>query len=162
MYAMSETHTRKENERRRNIYPTYKRRHIDGGIYMSKWKREDFIPGGSVPVTLTRGDLGGCVEAWLRWAKDRQAAHLNGRARSKQRVSVGVSPEGEASGALKWWGTACKAGDGATITPLSRRWRDHAALAPLLTILSEPPLSTAASPHYPTKPFCSYNLSRHE
>ena len=141
MYAMSETHTRKENERRRNIYPTYKRRHIDGGIYMSKWKREDFIPGGSVPVTLTRGDLGA---VWrLRWAKDRQAAHLNGRARSKQRVSVGVSPEGEASGALKWWGTACKAGDGAAITLLSRRWRDHAALAPLLTILSEPPLSTA-------------------
>ena len=58
------------------------------------------------------------------------------RARSKPRVAAGASPEGGASATLKWWGTACQAGDGAAITSLSRRWRDHAALAALPTILS--------------------------
>ena len=41
-------------------------------IYMESWKPNIFIPGISVPVTLT-GGFGICVEAWPRWCQDRQA-----------------------------------------------------------------------------------------
>ena len=49
---------------------------------------------------------------------------------------------------MKRWGTACQAGDGATITPpLSAVDGPRRPCGPLLTILSVPPLSTTTSPN---------------
>ena len=123
---------------------------------METWKRVIFIPGASVPVTLTGGS-GVCVEAWLRCVKDRQGGAHSGRARSKQRVAAGASPKGEASGALQRRGTACQAGNGAAITPLSRRWRDHVAPAPLPTILSALLTAHHSLPQPTTQPFFHFS-----
>ena len=82
------------------------------------------------------GDLGSVWRHGLAVLRTGRLGAHDGRARSKQRVAAGASPKGEASVALQRRGTACQAGNGAAITPLSRRWRDHVAPAPLPTILS--------------------------
>ena len=79
----------------------------------------------------------------------RLGAH-DGRARSKQRVAAGASPKGEASAALKRRGTACQAGDGAAITPLSRLSAVEGPRRPGAP--ADHPLSAAHCPPQPPPP----------